>query len=177
MERHEPSEAVKTLKKALDAVAAYKKEGDSMYKQLSVQEKEIRRIHAECAQKIKANKKKEKLRARAMFGGAEEKKDSEKNKTPTTFQSSESNTPSSPVAGAEPSQSPVNTADPAECEKASETRTVPKKKVSFADGKTPGDVDDDSEPSFFEEHMEALFLVAGVVLGCFIVNMAWKKKS
>ncbi|KAL3916296.1 MAG: hypothetical protein SGARI_007986, partial [Bacillariaceae sp.] len=115
-----------------------------MFKRLLVQEKEMRRLYAECMHQIKADKEKEKQRARAMFGGAEEKKDVEKQFNEavqaTTAEADSSNDESSPRSV---------TAVPA-------SPNTLKKKVSFADGKSPGDADD--EPSFFDEHMEALLL-------------------
>jgi hypothetical protein len=178
MKRYEPSEAVKTLKRALDAVSTYKKDGDSMRKQLSSQEREIRKIHNECTEQIKANRKKEKQRAMAMFGGAEEKKDCEKNKSPTAKpQKSLTNTEEDPgsITKGNQSEKSVTLVVSDDNGKRSDNRTPPKKRVSFADGTSPGHIDGE-EQSFFAEHMEALFIVTGITLGYLLVSMAWNKK-
>lgn len=166
MERHEPVPAVQSLKVALDAILFYKKEGDEMYKRLLVQEKEMRRLYAECMQKIKADKEKEKQRARAMFGGPEEKKDAEK-RIPQQNQRSASSSGTSSENSAESISPRSVVADP--------VAEHPKKRVSFADGSSPGE-EDDSGPSFFEEHMEAIILVAGIGLGCWLTSMALRRR-
>ena len=63
---------------ALEVVSEYKIAGDTMYQQLQGQEKQIRRLLVASKERKKVEKIKEKRRARAMFGGVEEKKDSEK---------------------------------------------------------------------------------------------------
>ena len=164
MEKHNSADAVQTLKKAIDACALYKKEGDDMFKRLQAQEKELRRLYAECMQQIKADKEKEKKRAKAMFGGSDTTSDSEKkalepNTAPAIAAIESNKEQSSPKSAIAVPDSPDKHL---------------KKKVSFADGKSPGDEDDD--PSFFEEHMEALVLVAGIGLGCWLASMAWKRR-
>jgi hypothetical protein len=186
MEKHEPADAIQTLKKALDAIAAYKIEGDSMFKQLHSQEKEVRKIHSECSQKIKEIKKKEKQRAKAMFGGRDdEKKDTEQG-TPEKSAAPRASTPDNMSSSVDPESraSPRSVTDMDTEEAASPpaddsqhaVAQPPKKRVSFADGTSPGDDFDNAAPSFFEEHMEALLLVAGCGLGCWLMSMAWKKR-
>jgi hypothetical protein len=161
MERHEAAEAIQTLKKALDAILFYKKEGDTMFKRLFVQEKEMRRLYAECMHQIMVDKEKEKQHARAMFGGTEDKKD-------VDTKNLNRSQPSKAAEGSSDKLSPRSvTAVPSSPDPL-------KKKVSFADGKSPGDADD--KPSFFEEHMEALFLVTGIGLGCWLASLAWKRR-
>jgi tetratricopeptide (TPR) repeat protein len=173
-ETHENEEAVENLKLALEAVVAYKTEGDSMFKQLQVQDKEIRKLFTVCKERVKAERKKEKQRARAMFGGgSEEKKDSDKKEhsaePETVSTNNDQNEKSVSV------EAPTDELDETEDARAGQ-RIPMKKRVSFADGSAPGNVDDDAEPSFFEEHKEAVLLVAGVVLGSALVHMLFKKQ-
>jgi hypothetical protein len=193
MERHEPSDAIQTLKKALDAIASYKIEGDPMFKQLQVQEKEIRKVCAECSQKIKEIRKIEKQRAKAMFGGGGDEEEEETkyavknngNETPTG--TSRASTPdsitwssTSEIISSPRSVTDVDSEDKNSTTGVESSQNVPvlpsKKRVSFADGTSPGDNVDGGELSFFQEHMEALLLVAGFGLGCWLVSMAWKKR-
>ncbi|MGK3736674.1 MAG: hypothetical protein ACI90V_003517 [Bacillariaceae sp.] len=196
MERHDSSKAINTLKKALESIALYKKEGDNMFKQLSAQEKDIRRIRLECSQKIKSSRKKEKEQAKAMFGGFEdEKKDSSEKKESVAKQTPIPNYPSSIRSPSEHlserDSSTTNSRNPtiegpADIDVPSETkankRQSSKKKVVFADGTVPGSVDDNNDDndylqsSFFAEHGEALFIVTGIAVGWLLVNMAWKKR-
>jgi hypothetical protein len=187
-ERHEPSDAIQTMKKALNAIATYKIEGDPMLKQLQAQEKEIRKVYAECLHKMKAIRMIEKQRAKAMFGGGCDEEDM---KHATKRKVDEANTPraSTPDITLSSSSgsitSPRSVTDVDSEEKESTTAVVvsqkiplqpSKKRVSFADGTLPGDNVDDAELSFFQEHMEALLLAAGFGLGCWLVSMAWKKR-
>jgi tetratricopeptide (TPR) repeat protein len=181
-ERHDTNEAIDNLKKAQEMISEYKKEEDPMFRQLQSQEKEARKLLASCKDRIKAERKKEKQRARAMFMGAEEKKDSENNKDPNETQSAtkrernvifteqdshddvvvtnriESTGMEQGMANAFPEKSPQ------------------KKRVSFADGSTPGSVDDNAEPSFLEEHKEALLVVVGIALGSLCVHMLSRRR-
>mmetsp|Transcript_22791 Transcript_22791/g.48434 ORF Transcript_22791/g.48434 Transcript_22791/m.48434 type:complete len:372 (+) Transcript_22791:96-1211(+) len=68
MKQHDKNKMNDALKKALRAISVYKKENDRMYKQLSTQEKDIRKLRLEFSETDKATRKKEKERARAMFG-------------------------------------------------------------------------------------------------------------
>jgi hypothetical protein len=187
MERHEPSDAIQTLKKALDAIATYKNEGDPMFKQLQSQEKDIRKVCAMCTQKIKEIRKIEKQRAKAMFGGVgdEETKHAAKRKVnqATTPRAS---TPDITISSTSESVTSPRSVTDVDSEEKTSSATVAssrnvslqssKKRVSFADGTSPGDDVDGAEPSFIQEHMEALLLVAGFGLGCWLVSMAWKKR-
>ncbi|KAG7347139.1 hypothetical protein IV203_006208 [Nitzschia inconspicua] len=184
LEKYEPSDAIETMKKGLDAISTYKKEGDPMFKQLQSQEKEIRKLYAECTQKIKEIRKKEKQRAKAMFsGGEQETKDTKKNSSNEAFAPPRSSTPDNATGMSEGGGSPRSVtfmnSNEAEIESQSPHDVPPqplKKRVSFADGSSPGDDIDDHEPSFFEEHMEALLLLAGFGLGCWLASIAWKKR-
>ena len=178
LKKNEPSEAIKIFKRALDAISTYKKEGDPMYKQLFLLEKEIMRLCAESAHSIRLIKEKEKKRARAMFGGGEEKKDTDsKSPTTTSDDADSSAAASSPIPTKNATSKSVEINDSTENPRESPTRSTPKKKVSFADGKVPGEeYDDDEEDSFLSEHMEALFILAGIGLGCLLVNLAFRKK-
>jgi hypothetical protein len=188
MERHDPSEAIQTLKKALQAISTYKQNGGPMLKQLTTQEREVRKIHTECTQRMKAIKMKEKQRARAMFGNAgEEKKDADKKPPPDAEISgsgSEIAAETSPAAspqeeGEATARSPPpieNTPDETNGKSAGRGSLPKKKRVSFADGSVPGDPDD-SEPSFFEEHKEALFLVTGIAMGCLAMHLVFNRRT
>jgi hypothetical protein len=179
MERHNLPEAMLILKKAMESIAEYKQVGDAMYKQISTQEREARRIHAECTQRIKAVRKKEKQRARAMFGNfGEEKKDSDK-KDPEAPETSEEI--ASDVAAVSSDEREIamkfpvieNTHHDGNGEKP-EPKALSKKRVTFADGSLPGDLEDD--PSFFEEHKEALFILTGIAIGCIAMHFALRKR-
>jgi len=188
MERHDSSQSIKTLKKALETISFYKIKGDNMYKQLSAQDKDIRRIRSECSQKIKSARQKEKERAKAMFGAfEEEKKDSEKEETIEK----QASIPSHPSPLHPPSPNTKKTKNPTSdvpadrdvsIESKAENRQSSKKKVTFVDSTVPGGVIDDSgdndhsQSSFFDEHFEALSIGTGIVLGWLLVNMAWKKR-
>lgn len=182
LEKQEPADAINTLKKAIDAMSIYKKENDPMFKQLLSQEKDIRRIYVESIQQIKENRRIEKERAKAMFGGGSDDKKDTGNRTSSEGRSSTpENTPATPDAESRSSPRSVTNID---SEDAASTTDLsksgsghfPKKRVSFADGTSPGDDVDDAEPSFFEEHMEALLLLAGFGVGCWLVSMAWKRR-
>ena len=54
----------------MDVIAIYKKDSDPMFQQLVAQERQLHKLHAGYRQRIKAEKKKEKERAVAMFGGS-----------------------------------------------------------------------------------------------------------
>jgi hypothetical protein len=172
-ETHENQEALDNLKKAFEAVTIYKKEGDAKYQQLQGQEKQTRKLHIACKDRLKAERKKEKQRAMAMFGGSEEKKDSDKKESnPEPVKLRQNGDTSLKAAASDTAQS-----DPAQ--KAEDTnpsrRDPPKKLVSFADGSIPGSVDDDAGPCFLEEHKEALLIVAGIAMGSAPVHMLFRK--
>jgi hypothetical protein len=179
LKKNEPSEAIKIFKKALDAISMYKKEGDPMYKQLFSLEKEIARLYAESAHSLKLIKEKEKKRARAMFAGGEEKRDIDRKSSTTTPNGVDPSAgASSSIPTENVSSKSVEINDSTESPGTSPIHNPPKKKVSFADGKVPGEeYDDDEEDSFFSEHVEALFILAGIGLGCLLVNLAFRKKS
>ena len=196
MERHDTSKMTKALKKALEAISVYKKEGDSMYKQLSTQEKDVRRLRLEFSQKTKAARIKEKQRARAMFGGdEEEKKDSEKKEMSaghatipiaSSISTSPLHAPSQRLCKSETESSVPSVTIPDEIvsgETKAKKRESLKKKVAFADEIThvPANVnkdedDDYSRPSFLEDHSEALFILSGIAIGWLVVNMVTKKR-
>lgn len=180
-ERHDTAEAIDSLKKSQEMISEYKQEGDPTFRQLQSQEKEVRKLLANCKDRIKAERKREKQRARAMFSGAEEKKDSE-NKEPHQTES---------VTKIEKNDIPTKQEyrDLGESEKnemackepeieldISKTGPREKKRVSFADGTAPGSVDDSAEPSFLEEHKEALLVAAGIVLGSLCVHILSRRR-
>ena len=196
MERNDTSKAINTLKKALESISLYKKEGDNMSKQLSAQEKDIRRIRLECSQRIKLSRKKEKERAKAMFGGFEEEKKDSSEKKETVAKQTQIPNPPPPIRSpsehlSEGDSSTTNTRNStvegaADIDVPSKTKANKRqsshKRVVFADGTVPGSVDDNnddhdySQSSFFAEHGEALFIVTGIAVGWLLVNMAWKKR-
>ena len=171
-ERHFTEESIDNLKKGLNVVTEYKKEDDSMYKQLQGQEKELYKLLVACKERRKAERKKEKQRARAMFGATEEKKDPDNKDaephTTTNTHQKKSDKPESIPKKYDIKMQKATENDP-------KRRKIPKKKVSFADGSTPGSVDDE-EPSFFDEHKEALFILAGLGLGSTLVHMLLKRR-
>lgn len=197
-----------TLKKALGAISNYKKENDQMYKQLSTQEKDIRRLRLEFSKKTKVALKKEKQRARAMFGKDDkEKMDSEKgegstiqdtttilmtssianssSKSQNPLQSSSESLPSPNISSNIPSV--VISCDDIERKMKREMGKSLKKEAAAAveievatpvvDATEDEDKDDShSDPTFFEEHIEALLILSGIFVGWFLVKMATKKK-
>jgi tetratricopeptide (TPR) repeat protein len=181
---HRPEEAVPVLKESQQIISTYKQDNDPFRKQLHIQEKEIRKLYDEATHLIKSDRQKEKKRARAMFAAAEEKKD-------TTDDSSRAATPQKSI---ETVPTPTNRSLDltnvsqdmnGELDESGMTGGTssqppspppPKKRVSFADGTTPGSVDDDDEPGFFSEHKEALYLVAGIALGWLGVHLLTKKR-
>ena len=80
-ESYESEDAISTLKKALGIVTTYKREGESTYQQFVSQEKQIRRLHKTCKQRIIAERKKEKQRAQAFFRSPGSKKPSKQENT------------------------------------------------------------------------------------------------
>jgi hypothetical protein len=173
-EKHDTEEAVKTLKTAVDVIATYKIEGDSNFKQLECQEKQVRKLYVVCKDRLKAERQKEKKRAVAMFGGSsskEEKKDPEKKDTEKeTPSSSRSVTASS---GTKPQ------AEEEEFEDMPPMKHIPmKKRVSFAQGSKPGNEseDEDDEPSLFDDHKEAIFIVASLAIGTALSLMLFKRR-
>jgi hypothetical protein len=171
-ETHENQEALDNLKKALEAITMYKKEGDAKYQQLQGQEKQTRKLHIACKDRLKAERKKEKQRAMAMFGGGSEEDSDKKESNPEPVKLRQNGDTSLKAAASDTAQS-----DPAQ--KAEDTnpsrRDPPKKRVSFADGSIPGSIDDDTEPWFLDEHKEALLIVAGIAMGSALVHMLFRK--
>ena len=171
VERHRNEEAIDTCKTALEVVSEYKIAGDTMYQQLQGQEKQIRRLLVASKERKKVEKKKEKRRARAMFGGVEEKKDSEKKEL--TVETTESY----PAAKERPPVQPNLVLQTESIDKLVKLEAKDRaKRVSFADGSTPGSIEDDNEPSFFEEHQEALFVLAGLGLGAALVTSLFRRR-
>jgi hypothetical protein len=164
-EKHETVEAVTTLKTALEVIASYKTEGDCKFKQLEGQEKQVRKLYAVCKDRLKAERQKEKKRALAMFGGGankEEKKDVEKTESPTSPRSATVSSDTKPQAAEE---------EVLDDDMPPMKHGPMKKMVSFADGSKPGtegedeDEEEDDEPSLFDEHKEAIFVLAGFTIG------------
>lgn len=180
-ERHDVDGAIDNLKNALEMISENKKDEDPIFRQLHNQEKEVRKLLASCKDRIKAARKKEKQRARAMFSFADDEKDSE-HKDPNDVQSAtvevinaiamKQESDSSFVVASEATDQKQGTEDGG----ASKTTSPLKKRVSFADGTTPGSVDDNAEPPFLEEHKEALLLVAGIALGSLCVHLFTRRR-
>jgi hypothetical protein len=169
-EKHDTQEAIKTLKTALDVIATYKAEGESKFKQLEGQEKELRKLYIVCKDRLKAERQKEKKRAVAMFGGSsskEEKKDAEKKETPSS--------PRSEIVS--PDKKP-QTEEEVFDDMPPMKHTPMKKRVSFAQGSKPGNEseDEDDEPSLFDDHKEAIFIVAGLAIGTALTLMLFKRR-
>mmetsp|Transcript_33111 Transcript_33111/g.51338 ORF Transcript_33111/g.51338 Transcript_33111/m.51338 type:complete len:456 (-) Transcript_33111:336-1703(-) len=182
-EKHDTEEALKHVKKGLEMVTMYKKEGDTMYQQLKSQEKQLRKLHTACKERLKLEKKKAKKAAVKMFTNiSEEKKDSEKEVNQQTTSHAKLGVVEKKIAEVDspeeipPAELDSTTSDSPETESDQPSvlarRQEFKKQVSFADGSKPG-----VEPSFWEEHMEALILVAGVALGSALVNLAFRRRT
>jgi hypothetical protein len=184
-ERYETEKADKKLKEAMDVIAIYKKESDPMFQQLVAQEKQVRKLHVGYRQRIKAEKKKEKERAVAMFGGSglgERQRSgksgrlSDVNEKPTSIETNAGNTVTKASSGK--STATDEATYTAERTDAKPIQPVPPKKtVSFSDGTVPGYGDEEEEPSLLQEHKEALLLLVGGVLGSAVAIHLMKKRS
>ena len=175
-EKHQTQKAIDTLKKALEVFVEYKSESDSNYQQLVGQEKQVRKLFVKCKDRLKAEVQREKKAAQAMFGGSsksEEKKDPDAPEPGKISSDQATASPSSVPTITPKTQTPLESDN--ETAPISPRREIPKKRVSFADGKIPGDVEDD--PSFWDEHKEALLLVGGVAIGSFLVASLFSKKK
>jgi len=192
MEQHETTKMTNTLKKAQEAISIFKKQNDNMYKQLFTQEKDIRRLRLESSKKTKAALIKEKKRARAMFGDEQEKKDPQRIEKSTTKDKAEvSMAPSSTTSSSSnlqaslesvylPESAPTKSLVQAVEAGVSQTqisgdKAIQKDVVASAEIEEEGD--DYSDPTFFEEHIEALLILMGIAVGCLIFNMANQKKK
>lgn len=144
---------------------------------LNIQGKEVKRLHALCVNKRKLEKKKEKQRAQAMFGGpiATNATTSPKNEDEGQLHAAE--------ALAERPTPTVHEAihdEPTLPVEIPTTRSIPnlKKRVSFKDP-----VDDDDEPTetdegpWYHEHFEALVLLAGILGGAALTALVLSKRS
>jgi len=172
-ERGNTEEAINQLRKAQECLSSYKKEGDVMFQQLQTQQKEILKLLFTCKERLKVERKKERQRALAMFGSAEEKKENE-NREDSRFEAPQTKPHEIP------SQTQPDRDDTGLPRREESTIEGPpllnvKKRVSFADGSSPGDgvpeeVDAESESTFFEEHKEALFVLGGIILSSMAIN-------
>jgi tetratricopeptide (TPR) repeat protein len=192
-QQHEAQQAMDMLKKALEVIATYKMENDSMYQQLVTQEKELRRLYAICKERFKAERQLEKKRAMAMFGGgglSEEKKDTDhktngddENGTPTKVQDAKSAPTATPATSPASTVSLTAASVPGiltsenENEDKSGNRVRASRRVSFADGSRPGEELEDDEPGFFTEHKEALLLMGGIAVGSFLVQALLRRRA
>lgn len=175
-ERHDTGEALTKLKQALSAIAEYKEESNPMFRQLLAQEKEARKLLFECKRRIKAEKKREKERAVAMFGGSE-----------FAEQQHEVLRPIETNARPYENESIIRKAISAEEVKTVEEDSIAKlvqtsprkKKVSFDDGTVPGylDEEDEDEVSFLQKHKEALLLLVMSGLGSVVARHFMKRRS
>jgi len=173
---HRPQEAIVLLKETQQIIATYKIDGDPFQKQLHVQEKELRKIYDEATKMIKADRQKEKKRAKAMFGGGggdsgDATKEEEEKKDTVDIESSSISTATNDDIKTDDSKSSLSPPS------SSSNSSSLKKRVSFADGTTPGNFDDNEVPGFFDEHKEALFVVAGIAVGWLAVRLLTSKKQ
>jgi tetratricopeptide (TPR) repeat protein len=182
-ERGNTNDAIGQLKNALDCLSSYKQDGDVMLRQLQTQEKEIRKILAVCKERLKVERMKEKQRARAMFGSAEEKKDGDSLEESHTGQRHEATEklvlPRATARDKAGGNLPT-------VEEPSKRLSPSKKRVSFADGTSPGDEDIDKaspgdkdtdvEPSFFDDHKEALYILGGIALSSMAVRAFFRHR-
>jgi hypothetical protein len=168
------------LKKAQEMITKFKTDGDPMFRQLQNHEKEVRRLFGVCKDRLKAEREKEKKRAMAMFNTDAGNKDApNKNGSSNVSVSSSSDD----AVGSTVTDSHVlSTSNGSTVDEGSGDGVAPmnkpatKKRVSFADGSVPGEVDDNDEPSFLDEHKEALFLMAGIVLGSVCAHFFWNRR-
>ena len=174
-ERGNTEEAIDQLKIALECLSSYKKDDDVMFRQLQTQEKEVRKILFACKERLKLERKKEKKRARAMFSSSEEKKESDYRQEIHTSprQSNEKERSLSPLESNR-GKSDHNFPSVEESSNLDPSPQPFKKRVSFADGRKPGDfapdLDDDSGVSFFEDHKEALLILGGIVISSLAIG-------
>jgi len=176
VEKHEYQQALEALKTAQDMIVQYATpptETETKANNLKnsnhnllTQEKEVKRLQTHCMVKRKLEKKKEKLRAQAMFGATSRGLE-EEIKIPTT------NNLTPPITVETPTSVDGSVA-----------RSIPafKKKVSFKDPLS--DNDDSDSPSedealvpWYHEHFEALVLLTGVVGGIALTFFAFSKRS
>jgi len=155
------------------------KEEKASLKSLTNQVKEIKRLLVECSNKKKATKSMEKKRAKAMFGGKDKVTATPQDNKPS-HQKAKNNHTEATIATGMPNQEKI--------EESSEdtSRPVLNKAVSFS--KIPPEVKeyekeehyeelDDSEDSpiaWYDEHKEALLLVA--VAGLSVVSLIALKR-
>mmetsp|Transcript_17540 Transcript_17540/g.38334 ORF Transcript_17540/g.38334 Transcript_17540/m.38334 type:complete len:489 (+) Transcript_17540:37-1503(+) len=184
------------MKRALEAISVYKNEGDPMYKQLSTQEKDLRRFRLEFSKKTKAAKTKEKERARAMFGGEiKENKNSEKKESTIQHSipiSNSGSTPSSPcpldLTSQHLSEQRDNSND-VTMTTLLENISAKSKVEELGSSKNQTacidilervddneDEDDDCPQPFIEEHGEALLILSGIALGWIVVKLVTTKR-
>jgi hypothetical protein len=160
-EKHDTEEAISNLKKALDVIALYKKEGDPMYQQLLAQEKQLRKLYNTYRQQIKVQRKKEKQRAMAMFKSSpsEEPKALRKIDPESLQRKSDANP--------DPNSKSTSCFVEAPSVELNEIciKEHPKKELVFEDRSKPGDIDPYEDMSFFSEHKEALLLLVGGFVG------------
>lgn len=181
-EKHDTAEAMDNLKKAQEMITKFKTDGDPMFRQLQNHEKEVRKLFGVCKDRLKAEREIEKKRALAMFNkneeGTNDTPSNESSNLPLSSNGEEavrstitdsrgrSVSSDSTVEHGRGDGSAARTNKPANA----------KKRVSFADGSIPGEVDDNDEPSFLDEHKEALFLIGGMVLGSLCVHYFLSKR-
>jgi len=182
-EKFDTEEALEHLKKGQEMLTIFKKEGDVRFQQLASQEKQIRKLQIKCKERLKAERKKERQRAKAMFGGSDEKKDpDEKN---NSNEGGKQATAYSDKGGKKSTAHNTSTVMPVEnggSEKLSPEK-IPHEKSSaenstssFADKSKPGWAnDDDAEPTFWEEHGEAL-CIAGVGAVSLLSFLAFRRR-
>jgi tetratricopeptide (TPR) repeat protein len=142
---------------------------------LIVQGKEVKRLHTLCVNKRKLEKKKEKQRAQAMFGGPLA---TNATADPKNEDEGQSQTPEvQPVDRPTPAIDEAIQDDDVGIPTTRSTQTL-KKRVSFKDP-----VDDDDEPTdnnegpWYREHFEALVLVAGILGGVAVTALLISKRS
>jgi len=179
MEKHETDNALINLKKALKVVERYRKVDDPNIKQIQLQDKEIRKLVVSCKERQKADRKKEKERAQAMFAKPT-KGGTETASTPETISTLDADTrefataPRTPKSPLPEIITPKATATGQEQNQSQKQKGQSKKRVSFADGRLPGD--EDGEDSFLEEHKEALIILGGIALGAAMVHLFFRRK-
>lgn len=166
---HRPEEAIILLKETQQIISTYKRDDDPFNKQLHVQEKEVRKIYDEASRMIKADRQKEKKRAKAMFAPTSNNAPSSETLTYDEEKKDTVDGESFSPADQETTNGNPNTSRT--------SISSPKKRVSFADGTAPGSFEDNEQYHFFDEHKEAIYVVAGIALGWLAVRFLTTKQK
>ena len=165
MERYDTSKMTNSFKKALEVISTYKKENDAMYKQLCMQEKDVKRIRIEFSKRSKSALEKERKRARAMF------QKSPRVKSSLSLDKKSVKMPHNPPNSTKikGDESSIITVDGVE---------IPASDNEYAETSADNEDEEDkySESSFFKEHSEAILILSGIAVAWLAIKLVTKKK-